>query len=270
MKARVFNAIESLLGRTGASFVLSRGEQEFAQKTLGIPAARLRLNPNPVDTVRFHPAVPQEKAALRARLGIPEGAKLLGTVGRLAYQKDPITLYHAFALALKQTPDLWLHHLGEGELSDECAALAMKLGISHRITREPYLSEPLRFYQALDGLILTSRYEGLSLAVLEALACDLPVILTEAPGNTDFLSHGLSHIWSAPKENPIAIASAIGKWASDLAHHRPSNHRATAERRFSQSTCYGRILAEYQRADSTPDEETNAAPEAARELAARC
>jgi glycosyltransferase involved in cell wall biosynthesis len=245
MKACIFNTIESLLGRIGTSFVLSRGEQEFAQQTLHIPAARLRLNPNPVDTQRFHPASAEEKAALRTRLGLPENAKLLGTVGRLAFQKDPITLYHAFTLALKQTPDLWLHHLGDGELSDECAALATKLGISHRIIREPYLSEPLRFYQALDGLILTSRYEGLSLAVLEALACDLPVILTEAPGNTDFLTLGLSHLWSSPKENPGAIATAIGKWAADLAHHRSSNHRQTAEQRFSQGVCYGLILAEY-------------------------
>ena len=57
------------------------------------------------------------------------------------------------------------------------------LGIKDRIIRRTYLSEPLSFYRAIDGLILTSRYEGLSFAVLEALACDLPVILTEAPGN---------------------------------------------------------------------------------------
>lgn len=248
IKARVFNAVETVLGRIGATFVLSRGEQTFAEEVLHIPPSRLHLNPNPVDTARFKPASPDEKSALRARLGLPRDALLLGTVGRLAFQKDPLTLYRAFALASAEAPNLWLHHLGEGELDADCAQLARDLGIAARIIREPYRSEPLGFYQALDAMILTSRYEGLSLAVLEALACDLPVLLTEAPGNTDFLSAGLSHIWSGAKEHPESIAAAIGQWASDRAKPRRSNHRAIAQSRFSDEACFGRILSEYEHA----------------------
>lgn len=248
MKARAFNAVEAALGRIGTTFVLSRGEQNFAEDVLRLPSSRLRLNPNPVDTARFKPASAEEKSALRARLGLPAGALLLGSVGRLAFQKDPFTLYRAFALASAEVPHLWLYHLGEGELDAPCAQLARDLGIASRLVREPYRSEPLAFYQALDGMILTSRYEGLSLAVLESLACDLPVILTESPGNTDFLEAGLSHLWSGAKEHPESIAAAIGQWATDRAKGRPSNHRAIAESRFSQEACFGRILSEYERA----------------------
>lgn len=246
MKSRVFNAVEAVLGRIGTTINLSEGERAFARDSLKIPQARLRLIANPVDCVRFRPADAAKRQEIRAALGVPAEAILLGSVGRLAFQKDPITLYRAFAKACQKRPELWLYHLGEGELSAECAALADQLGIRSRIVRQTYLSEPLSFYQALDGMILTSRYEGLSFAVLEALACDLPVILSQVPGNNDFTEMGLSHCWSAGKEDADGFAEVIGQWAQDCALGRVSNHREIAETRFSQEACFGAIVREYE------------------------
>jgi glycosyltransferase involved in cell wall biosynthesis len=119
------------------------------------------------------------------------------------------------------------------------------LAITDRIIRRTYLSEPVSFYQVIDGMILTSRYEGLSFAVLEALACDVPVLLTEVPGNLDFLGMGLSHAWAAPREVPIEIARAIERWADDLSAPRAKNHRQIAENSFSQAACFGAIVSAY-------------------------
>lgn len=244
-KAALFNNVERLLGRIGTSITLSEGERAFAEERLRVPKSRIRIIPNPVDTRSFAPAAPEVKRRLRKEIGLPDGATLLGSVGRLAFQKDPITLYRSLAIAMEQSPTLWLYHLGDGELSAECERLAGELGIKDRIIRRTYLSEPLSFYRAIDGMILTSRYEGLSFAVLEALACDLPIILTEAPGNRDFIEMGLSHCWSAPKEAPEAMANAIRAWEKDLESPRPSNHRKTAEAKFSQEACFGAIVSEY-------------------------
>lgn len=246
MKSVVFNAVEAVLGRIGTTINLSEGERAFARDSLKISEGRLRLIANPVDCVRFRPADATRRKEIRATLGVPEDAILLGSVGRLAFQKDPLTLYRAFAKACQKKPELWLYHLGEGELSAECAALADQLGIRERIVRQTYLSEPLSFYQALDGMILTSRYEGLSFAVLEALACDLPVILSQVPGNNDFTEMGLSHCWSAGKEDADGFAEVIGQWAQDREMARPSNHRQVAEWRFSQEACFGAIVREYE------------------------
>lgn len=246
MKSRVFNAVETVLGRIGTTINLSEGERAFARDSLKIPQARLRLIANPVDCVRFRPADAAKRKEIRAALGVPTDAILMGSVGRLAFQKDPLTLYRAFAKACQKRPELWLYHLGEGELSAECAALADQLGIRSRIVRQTYLSEPLSFYQALDGMILTSRYEGLSFAVLEALACDLPVVLSQVPGNNDFTEMGLSHCWSAGKEDVDGFAEVIGQWAQDCGLGRDSNHREIAESRFSQEACFGAIVREYE------------------------
>jgi glycosyltransferase involved in cell wall biosynthesis len=246
LKSLLFNVVEAVLGRVGTTINLSQGEMAFAREVLRLPQSALRLVANPVDTQRFFPAREERRLELRLALGVPEEALLLGSVGRLAFQKDPLTLYRSFAMALSQIPNLWLYHLGDGELSAECATLAAELGITQRIVRQRYLSEPLAFYQALDGMILVSRYEGLSFAVLEALACDLPLILSQVPGNMDFVQMGLSHAWSAPKEAPIGIAAQIVQWAQDHVLQRTSNHREIAEKCFSQSACFGTLVMEYE------------------------
>jgi glycosyltransferase involved in cell wall biosynthesis len=245
LKSLLFNSIETVLGRTGTTINLSAGEKAFAANSLKIPHHRLRLIANPVDCLKFRPADAPTRLQIRASLGVPANAILLGSVGRLAFQKDPLTLYRAFAKACQTRPDLWLYHLGDGELFAESDTLAAQLGIRSRIIRQTYLSEPLSFYQALDGMILTSRYEGLSFAVLEALACDLPVILSQVPGNLDFTQMGLSHCWSAPKEDVNAFATAIEQWAADCNKARPSNHRQIAESNFSQDACFGALVHEY-------------------------
>lgn len=243
LKTQIFSGIERMLGRVGTTFNLSGCELDHAQHALGVPREQLRLIPNPVDTQRFAPSWPDDRQRLRRELGLPDDALLLGSVGRLAFQKDPITLYRSLAVALRQVKNLWLYHLGTGELAEECGRLAVELGVKNRIIRADYLSDPLPFYQVIDAAVLTSRYEGLSFAVLEALACDLPVILSEAPGNLDFLKMGLSHCWHAPVENPELMGRAIVQWATD--QPRPSNHRHLAQNCFSQETCFGKVVAEY-------------------------
>ena len=244
-KAWFFNKVERFLGRIGTSINLSDGEVAFAREQLGIAADRQVLIPNPVDTNIFRPVDPAARARLKSGLGLPGDAIILGAVGRLAFQKDPLTLYRAVAPVLKRDSRLHLYHLGQGELSDECRALAAELGIGHRIIRKDYLSNPACFYQTIDAMILTSRYEGLSFAVLEALACDLPVLLSDVPGNRDFFKLGLSHCWSAPMEQPLPFTKAIEAWLDDRKAARPCNHRSVAETRFSQEACFGAITREF-------------------------
>jgi len=244
-KTKFFGLIERALGKVGTTFTLSGCELAHAEKTLHVARKRLRLVPNPVDTHHFTPPTPEAKRRLRGELGLPDDALLLGCVGRFSFQKDPLTLCRSLAVALGRVKNLWLYHLGTGELVDDCNRLAVELGVKDRIIRRDYLSDPLPFYHTIDAAILTSRYEGLSFAVLEALGCDLPIILSEAPGNLDFLKMGLSHCWPAAVANPELTAQAIARWAADRSSQRPSNHRATAEGRFSQEICFGAVVEEY-------------------------
>ncbi len=109
--------------------------------------------------------------------------------------------------------------------------------------RLPYLASPGAFYQALDGFILSSVYEGMSYATLEAIATGLPLVLARAPGNEDFAHFGLSHVFLGEPRDPESISAAIDQWAEAL--DRPSNHREIAQTRFDETICFAELLTAY-------------------------
>lgn len=244
-KTRFFNAIETFFGRIGLTFCTSSDEHRFASETLGIPRDRLRTVFNPVDVARFSPPDPAAKARARELLGVPQEKIVLGSIGRLSFQKDPQTMLRAVAPVLRSRDDVTFLQVGRGELENEVASLIAELGIAEKVVRVPYLDQPLRFYHAADAFLLTSRYEGMPLVLLEALSCDLPLIISQAPGMSDILAARLSHCWSALPEDAAAFTRAIESWLDDAAGERPRNHRARAVELFSAEKCFGTVLDTY-------------------------
>jgi len=253
IKARFFHGIERLLKRTGTTITCSSDEAAFARDYIGVSPGDQRTIPNGVDCARFRPGTPEEVLALRKQLGIPEKALLLGTVGRFSAQKDPVTTYAALTRAMRELPNLFFVHLGKGELEPEVDALLAQSGLGHRCLRIPYLADTAPFYRMLDGFVLGSLYEGMSYALLEALACGLPLILTRAPGNQDFANLALDRVFWAAPQDPASLSEAVLAWGG-----RPDvragncNHRAVAAELFSIETGYARLLAEYRGALLSP------------------
>lgn len=249
LKTACYNSLERLFGGIGTTINISRDEAAFAQATLGIPGEKIRIIHNTVDTAVFAPADAAARRRRRAELGLPADAVLLGFIGRSSFQKDPQGLYRAVAPVLAAHPELWLFHVGQGELDAELAALARELGMAERIARRPYFEAPACFYETLDALIVPSRYEaGWPLVTLEALACDLPVISSIAPGTSDIAEGGLSHCWTARAEDVAGFTRGIEAWLADRPAGRACNHREIAIGRFGIEQCLGAVVAEYRKA----------------------
>ena len=207
---------------------------------------RQLIIPNGIDCERFRPATDETRAKIRQRFGLPRDALVLGTVARYCYQKDPLNLHKAVRLALKRHSRLWFLHVGKGQpLWGEVNAL----GEHERILRVEAIEPIESFYKALDGFVLASRYEGLSLSVLEALATNLPLILTRVAGNVDLDRIGLDNLYWAPPNDTLSLASAICTWASS--HSLRANHREIACKLFRDDMIHSRILKEYQIAASS-------------------
>ncbi|HVU34123.1 MAG TPA: glycosyltransferase family 4 protein [Opitutaceae bacterium] len=243
---RVYDLLESGLGRVGLSVVVSSGERAHACERLRIPTRHIRLIPNGVDTERFRPATPAEKAAARVALGLPADRIVLGFIGRSCEQKDPVTLYRAFAKAAEADRRLALFHVGHGELDGALEQLTAELRMTPHIFRRPYLTQPDLFYQAVDGMALPSRYEGFSLALLEALAANLPLILSGAAGNADLLAQPLSHAWEAAAGDVEAFARAIAEWSVEAGEPLRINHRAIAQAHFEAQASLDAVLELYE------------------------
>ena len=242
---RFFTAVERYLAPGTVTINLSRDEAEYGRTALGLPPESQRLIPNGVDTTHFRPCGAAERAALRANLGIPADAIVLGSLGRFSYQKDPATLHKAFRACADLLPSLYLVHVGSGELRAEVQRYARTHGYDDRVVWIDYLRDPAPFYRVLDCFILTSRYEGLSFAALEALSTNLPLILSDGPGNREFTSVGLSHLWNARVEYPASFASAITSWYDDRVRPRPCNHHDVTVARFSRTTQFTDIEEAY-------------------------
>lgn len=241
-KTSFFNFIETVFGRVGTTINISDDEAAFAVKKLRIPQSRIHVIHNPVNTVEFRPARGDERTEVRARFNIPDSALVLGSVGRLSFQKDPQTMYQAVAEAMRTHANLWLCHVGRGEMEAGLRALTERLGIAARVVTIPYLESPAEIYRAFDAFAVTSRYEaGWPLVVLEALASDLPVIVTACPGASKISEGGLSHCWTAPCGDVSGFARAIDSWAKDVQNHRLINHRKIAVERFSIEVLYGAV-----------------------------
>ncbi|HEY4989966.1 MAG TPA: VanZ family protein [Opitutaceae bacterium] len=240
-----YELIEAFFGRIGTTIVVSEGERLYARDRLRLPESRLEYIANGVETGRFVPASAEERRAFREAFGIPQEAIVLGAISRMSAQKDPQTLYRAFARSAAENADLHLFHVGSGELEAEVEVLIQEFGIGPRVTRLKYLSDPRGFYKSVDGFILTSTYEGLSIASLEAMASNLPLLLSRAPGNIDLLGLPLSHVWGAPPGDVAEFARIMGLWRSAHLDRTPPNHRAMALERFDARLVQAKVLAVY-------------------------
>jgi glycosyltransferase involved in cell wall biosynthesis len=132
------------------------------------------------------------------------------TVTRLVEQKGLDVLLKAASRAFASLPDWRLAIVGDGPLRDELKSLAYKLGIGARVDWFGYVDEPMAYLRAAKIFVLTSRFEGSPNALLEAMACGLPQIISDAsPGPIELVGDQAGLI--VPVEDVSATAEAMIK-----------------------------------------------------------
>jgi glycosyltransferase involved in cell wall biosynthesis len=144
--------------------------------------ARVAVVANGIDTDRF--AKRQARSSIRRELGIPDDAAVIGTVANLREVKRQDVLVRGFARlkAPGSQPPPHLLLVGDGPLRDDLAGLATTLGVAGRVHFAGAQPEPQQFLHVMDIFALTSRSEGMPLAVLEAWAAALPVVASRVGG----------------------------------------------------------------------------------------
>lgn len=147
---------------------------------------------------------------IRASLGIPAGARVIGTVGRLCEVKRQDMLVRAFARLHRSHPDLWLLLVGDGPERPALERLAGELGVSGRTRFAGYQSQTQHYFSAMDLFALCSRHEGLPLALLEAWASGLPVVSSAVGGIPKVVEHGRTGLLFASGDD-AALADSIAR-----------------------------------------------------------
>lgn len=147
----------------------------------GVPAPSVKAIPNGIDTARFAPASDAERAKLRSELGLPANTPIVVFVGRLEPVKNVDVLLNAWS----GIDGGHLLILGDGVQRAALVAQAQSLGLSDRVDFRGMVTNIVDYLRAADIFVLPSSSEGLSVALLEAMATGLVPIATAIGGTTD-------------------------------------------------------------------------------------
>lgn len=153
-------------------------QREIAER-FGLPEERLPVIYNAIDPDSFHPRLREARTSTRARAGIPADAVVFLLVGS-GYARKGVG--EALGALARLPPTAHLVVVGRDRRERHYRRLARKLGVAPRVTFAGPQDDPKPWYGAADVFVLPTRYDALSNAVLEAMACGLPVITSTRCG----------------------------------------------------------------------------------------
>lgn len=166
----------------------------------GVERDRLHLVRNAAPT----DGPPVERAEARRRLGLPLDGFVAGWVGRFSAEKAADVFLRALALADTKVIGVLV---GDGREREQLRALATRLGLVDRIVWPGTVPEAGRLFSAFDAFVLSSRTEGTPIVLFEAMATEVPIVVTAVGGVPDIVSAAEALL--VPPDDPGALAAAI-------------------------------------------------------------
>jgi len=224
-----------LLYRVGASLVngiiaVSDDTARSFRQRVGEVGDRVVVVCNAVDTER-HPAS-IDRDAVRAQLGFGPRHHVMTMVGTFKRQKGHTYLLDAFATVTGQLADLHILLVGDGELAGQVRARVTELGLDDRVHLLATRRDVPELLAASDSFVLPSLWEGLPVALVEAMASRLPVIATDVSGTSQVMVPGVTG-WIVPPADADALAKAMIELVSD-----PPRAAAMAQAAAARATAF--------------------------------
>ena len=210
LKVRIYNQFDrwSLLGAERVVTVCGA----FAKRLhrWGVDSRRLVVLHNSVPAFRAAP--PESVGALRERFGIPAGALVVLSVGRLSLEKGHAVLLRGIAALVARggLPVFRLVMLGDGPEREHLEALSRTLGLADSIIFAGMTGDVAPYFSLADIFVLPSRSEGSPNALLEALASAVPVVATAVGGVPEIVRSGENGLL-VPPGDPPAFAAALAE-----------------------------------------------------------
>jgi glycosyltransferase involved in cell wall biosynthesis len=219
--------------------------KDFYVSVVGIPEEKISVVCNGVDCSGLPAAVDREEKF--RELGIPDRASLVTAACRLEAQKDIPTWLRAASRIAREIPGAEFLIAGEGSRRREMEELSLELGISGSVRFLGLRHDVDEIFSVSDLVMFSSRFEGLSLALLEAMASGKAVIATDIAENRAVITQGQNGVLVAPG-NPDALAAAAIRLLGDANERRRLGEAAllTVRDRYDVARCVKAILAIYE------------------------
>ena len=241
------NLMLRLLSKSGAVYQILSTRSRPYLTSHGFPASQIVHIPGSVDTERFQPAPERRPDPAQPERDII-------CVARLDYRKGVDVLLHAWGRMMRE-PAEWRAHLkprlclvGEGKLRPQMERIVTELAIQDSVEFLGPRKDVVDLLQQCWCFVLPSRWEGMSNALLEAMACGLPCVATRVSGSEDVITDGVNALMVEP-EQPVLLAQALRRIVEDagLAQRLGWEARATVVRDYQVTTVVEQCLDLYQR-----------------------
>ncbi len=210
----------------------------------GVEESKITVIPPRIDVERLHAMPP---ADIHEQLQIPPGARIVGTVGYVTAQKAHEVLLEAFAELASRFPHLYLVIIGGGDL-EGMRQLAARLQVSDRLRLPGDLENAPAVAGRFDVYASSSIFEGMPIAVMEAMYFERPIVATACEGMEEEIEHGKSGIL-VPMRDASALAREVARVLSDphLARSLGAEARKRAERCFTPQEMIEKTIEVYRR-----------------------
>ena len=197
LATRVVNA--ATMARNERVWAVSDQVAESIRLPRPLPLPRVEVMLHGVDPATVLRGA-EARAAGRTLLGIDEGTFVFGTVGNLAVKKDQISMIRAFAEVHRQLPTSSLVQFGTGPREAYLRSLAVQLGLEGSVHFLGMRDDVPALLPAFDVFVLSSLHEGLSIALIEAMAAGLPVVATRVGGIPQLITDGEQGVLVRPRD----------------------------------------------------------------------
>jgi sugar transferase (PEP-CTERM/EpsH1 system associated) len=187
---------------------VSQGVANFAIETIRLPANKIVVIRNGIALEQFVNLPTQPEA--RANYHFPDGALIIGAIGRPRAVKGYPILVEAFVRLAQTHPSTHLVFVGDGPERPKLVEQARGAGLSDRVTFIADQPDVPGLLPALDILALPSLFEGMPNVVIEAMAAGLPVVATAVGGTPEVVIDGETGLL-VPPSDPEALANALSK-----------------------------------------------------------
>jgi len=201
-------AAQIAVGLGGRFASVSESGRRMIVERLGASPDHVELLPNGIDLTLFAEARNSQRRAARAALGFAADAWVVGSVGSLTPVKGHGVLLNAAARFAAGCERFRLVIVGDGPLRNALADEAARLGIGDRVRFTGWREDIATMLAAMDAYVCSSLSEGMSNALLEAMASGLPVVATNAGDNPVVIRNGVDGL-IAPPSDAESLAAAL-------------------------------------------------------------
>lgn len=229
------------VGRMSTMVAVSDDLRQFLAERVGIMRKRIRVIYNGVDVCA--PSDPVQCIKVRSELELGQWETIIGAVGSLYPVKGHVYLIQALPTILKEYPKTLLLIVGRGELENELKAEVDRLNLQDHVRFLGFRNDIHTLLSLMDIFVMPSLSEGLSMAILEAMAAGLPIVATNVGGNPEIVLDGETG-FLVPPENSDILAERVVSLLRDPCRARDFGDRG--KRRVTERFSLSAMVDAYQ------------------------